>query len=254
MGHIGRGARHSRQQQQEQRNRNKTFERKKKLFSGLNLTVVTPSRWLANLVKESFLKDYPVEVINNGIDLGVFRPTESDFRKKYGIGDKKIVLDVAFGWDARKGLDVLLELAKRLPDDYVIVLVGTDDAIDKTLPPNIISIHRTQNQRELAEIYTTADVFAIPTREDNYPTVNMEAIACGTPVITFRTGGSPEMVDGNTGSVVECDDVDALEREIIRICSDKPYSTEMCVEKAKSFDKYKRFKEYVSAYERIAKK
>ena len=232
-------------------NSKQLFERKKKLFSGLNLTVVTPSRWLADLVKESFLKDYPVEVINNGIDLGVFRPTESDFRKKYGIGAKKIVLDVAFGWDERKGLDVLLELAKRLPDDYVIVLVGTDDAIDKTLPPNIISIHRTQNQRGLAEIYTAADAFAIPTREDNYPTVNMEAIACGTPVITFRTGGSPEMVDGNTGSVVECDDVDALEREIIRICSDKPYSTEMCVEKAKSFDKGERFCEYTVLYERI---
>ena len=229
------------------------FNRKKALFTGLDLTVVTPSQWLADLVKQSFLKDYPVEVINNGIDLGVFKPTESDFRKKHGIDDKKIILDVAFGWDVRKGLDVFHELAKRLPDDYKIVLVGTNAETDKRLPDNIISIHRTQNQQELAEIYSAADVFVNPTREDNYPTVNMESIACGTPVITFKSGGSPETIDHTSGSVVECDDIDALEREIIRICEDKPYSKENCIAKAQEFDKIRRFKEYISSYERIAK-
>ena len=229
----------------------KLFNRKKELFSGLDLTIVTPSQWLADLVKQSFLKDYPVEVINNGIDLGVFNPTESDFRKKHGIDDKKIILDVAFDWDARKGLDVFLELDKRLSDDYKIVLVGTNDETDKRLPESIISIHRTQNQQELAEIYSAADVFVNPTREDNYPTVNMESIACGTPVITFKTGGSPEMVDGNTGSVVECDDIDALEREIIRVCEDKPYSKENCIARAQQFDKKERFREYINLYERV---
>ena len=230
------------------------FNRKKELFAGLNLTVVTPSQWLADLVKQSFLKDYPVEVINNGIDLGVFNPTESDFRKKHGIDDKKIILDVAFDWDARKGLDVFLELDKRLSDDYKIVLVGTNDETDKRLPESIISIHRTQNQQELAEIYSAADVFVNPTREDNYPTVNMESIACGTPVITFKTGGSPEMVDGTSGSVVECDDIDALEREIIRVCEDKPYSKENCIARAQEFAKAKRFQEYVDLYDRVLNK
>lgn len=233
---------------------NQLFKRKKELFSGLDLTVVTPSQWLADLVKQSFLKDYSVKVINNGIDLDVFKPTESDFRKKYGLENKKIILDVAFGWDARKGLDVFLELEKRLPDDYKIVLVGTTEDTDKLLPESIISIHRTQNQRELAEIYTASNVFVNPTREDNYPTVNMESIACGTPVITFRTGGSPEMVDENTGAVVECDDVDALEREIVRVCTDEPYSKESCLKRAEKFDKTERFKEYLTTYERITKK
>ena len=232
---------------------NKLFERKKKLFEGLDLTIVTPSEWLADLVKQSFLKEYPVFVINNGIDLGVFKPIESDFREKYGIKDKKIILDVAFDWDARKGLDVFVELAKRLPEDYKIVLVGTNEEIDKLLPENIISIHRTQNQRELAEIYSAADVFVNPTREDNYPTVNMESIACGTPVITFRTGGSPEMVDDTTGAVVECDDVDALEREIVRICANQLRYRDACISKAKDFDKNKRFEEYVTAYEQITR-
>lgn len=128
------------------------------------------------------------------------------------------------------------------------MLVGTDDQVDKQLPDNIISIHRTQNQKELAEIYTAADLFVNPTREENYPTVNMESIACGTPVLTFRTGGSPEILDDTCGAVVDCDDVDAMEREIIRICEQSPYSQEACLNKAKEFDMSDRFKEYIDLY------
>lgn len=227
------------------------FEKKKALFTGLDLTIVTPSRWLADLVGQSFLKEYPVQVIYNGIDQDVFQPTQGDFRKKYGQENKKIVLGVAFGWGPRKGLDVFVELAKRLPEDYRIVLVGTDEKVDRLLPKNIISIHRTQNQQELAEIYSAADVFVNPTREENYPTVNMEALACGTPVLTFRTGGSPEMLDETCGSVVECDDVDAFEKEIIRICTDKPYPKAACLKKAREFDQSERFMEYLNLYETI---
>ena len=227
------------------------FERKKELFSGLDLTIVTPSQWLADLVKQSFLKEYPVHVIHNGIDLDVFKPASSSFQVKHGLENKKILLGVSFGWDERKGLDVFLELSKRLPEDYQIILVGTDANVDKLLPENIISIHRTQNQQELAEIYSAADLFVNPTREENYPTVNMEALACGTPVLTFRTGGSPEMVDDSCGSVVEYGDVDALEKEIVRICVDEPYSEENCLEKARDFKQNERFKEYLKLYERI---
>ena len=224
------------------------YDRKKQLFSGLNLTIITPSQWLADLVKQSFLKEYPVKVIHNGIDLSVFRPTPSDFREKYHIPeDKFILLGVAFGWGKRKGLDVLVELSRRLdPEKNQIVLVGTDDSVDKTLPENILSIHRTQNQQELAEVYTAADLFVNPTREDNYPTVNMEAIACGTPVLTFRTGGSPEIVDKDTGAVVDCDDIDALEQEIVRITHTSPFDTDTCVSTAKSFDGTARFEEYLN--------
>ena len=227
------------------------FEKKKALLSGFNLTVVTPSVWLADLVKQSFLKDCPICVINNGIDLSVFQPIESDFRKNHGLEEKKIVLGVSFGWSEKKGLDVWIELSKRLSEDYQIVLVGTNDKTDKALPKNILSIHRTQNQRALAEIYAAADVFALPTREENYPTVNMEALACGTPVVTFRTGGSTEMLDETCGIAVECDDIDAMETEIVRICSETPYSAEACLKKAKQFDQNERLKEYIELYERI---
>ncbi len=224
------------------------WEWKRKWFTGVeNMTIVTPSQWLADLVKQSYLKDYPVKVIYNGIDLSVFQPTPSGFREKHGIKpDTKLLLGVAFGWGKRKGLDVFVELAGRMDDGYQIVLVGTDDATDKLLPDNVISIHRTQNQRELAEIYTAADVFVNPTREEVLGLVNVEALACGTPVITFDTGGSPECIDETCGSVVPCDDVDALEREIIRVCAEKPYLREACLERAKAFDMNARFEEYVS--------
>lgn len=231
------------------------YKLKKKWFTGVsNMTIVTPSKWLADLVGESFLKEYPVRVINNGIDLSIFKPTVSDFKERYDIVDKHIILGVAFGWGKRKGLDVFIELSHRLDrKKYQIVLVGTDDSVDKKLPDNIISIHRTQDQKELAKIYSIADVFVNPTREEVLGLVNVEAIACGTPVVTFNTGGSPECIDSTSGSVVEKDDIDAMEKEIIRICETRPYSEEACLRRARSFDKNERFREYIDLYEELAR-
>lgn len=232
----------------------KMYELKKKLFCGVkDMTIVTPSEWLAGLAKQSFLRNYPIKIINNGIDLSIFKPTQSCFRERHKLYGKKIILGVASCWEYRKGIDVFVELSKRLDKDYKIVLVGTNDGIDSQLPANILSIHRTDNQVQLAEIYTVADLFVIPTREENYPTVNMEALACGTPVLTFRTGGSPEII-GNCGSVVEVNDIDAMEREIIRICDDKPYSESACLERSKSFDMNDRFQEYIELYKEVLKK
>lgn len=225
------------------------YEKKKQLFSGLDLTIITPSQWLADQVKQSFLKAYPVKVINNGINLSVFYPRESDFRKKYQLEEKFVLLGVAFGWAPRKGLDVFIRLTKRLdPEKYQIVLVGTDDKVDKQLPGNVISIHRTANQTELAEIYSAADLFVIPTREENYPTVNMEAIACGTPVLTYRTGGSPECIDEETGAVVDCDDEEALYQSILRIEAERPFSAEDCLVRAQKFSEKDKFCEYLELY------
>ena len=225
------------------------FERKKRLLADLQLTIITPSHWLAQQVNESFLSKYAVKVIHNGIDLTVFCPRRSDFRSRYGLKEKYIVLGVAFDWDPRKGLDVFAALAGRLDERFRIVLVGIGDPIEEQLPDRIIAISHTNNQTELAEIYSAADVFVNPTREENYPTVNMEAIACGTPVVTFRTGGSPEIPDNQTGCVVDRDDVDAMHDEIIRICTQKPFSKAACLRRAAEFDKEKCFKEYLSLYE-----
>ena len=231
----------------------KMWQLKKEWFTGVNhMTIVTPSKWLCDLVKQSFLSEYNVKVINNGINLNIFKPTESDFCEKYSLKDKKIVLGVAAGWNDRKGLDVFIELSKRLDGEkYQIVLVGTDDTVDNKLPKNIISIHRTQDQTELAEIYTASDLFVNPTREDTFPTVNMEAIACGTPVVTFRTGGSPEIIDDTCGSVVNFNDMDAFEKEIRRICEDKPYSKENCLNRARMYNMEDKFKEYFELFAEI---
>ena len=229
----------------------KMWKLKKKWFTGINnMTIVTPSQWLADLVKQSFLKDYPVQVINNGIDLETFKPISSDFRQRYNISESQyVLLGVAFGWGKRKGLDVFVELSKRLDDkQYKIVLVGTDYSVDKMLPKNIISIHRTQNQTELAEIYSVADLFVNPTREENYPTVNMESIACGTPVLTFRTGGSSEILDDKTGYVVDADDIDDLEKQIVCICTKQVFSEDDCLERAMKFANNIKFQEYINLY------
>jgi len=169
------------------------FILKKKLFTGVNnLTLVTPSKWLANLVFESYMKEYEIRVIYNGVDRKVFKPTESNIKEKYNCQNRKIVLGVASVWDKRKGLSTFNELANRLDKSYQIVLVGLNkDQIEK-LPNNIIGIERTNSVQELVELYSMAYVFVNPTLEDNYPTTNIEAIACGTPVITYATGGSTE--------------------------------------------------------------
>lgn len=224
------------------------FEKKKRLFTGLDLTIITPSHWLAEQVKQSFLHTYDVEVIHNGIDLSVFTPRESDFRDRYGCRDKYLVLGVAFGWGSRKGLDVFCELARRLDSRYQIVLVGTDAGVDKLLPENIISIHRTQNQRELAQIYTAADVFVNPTREETFPTTQLESLACGTPVIAFDTGGSPECLDGSCGAVVDRNDLSALEEKIRSLCREMPFGTEDCLRRAANFRQEEKFKAYLNLY------
>ena len=225
------------------------YRKKKELFTGLDLTIITPSQWLADEVKQSFLKEYPVKVINNGIDLSTFRPRESDFRKKYNIEDQFVVLGVAFGWGVRKGLDVFIELSKRLDKRFQIVLVGTNDQIDQQLPDNIISIHRTNNQTELAEIYTAADVFVNPTREENFPTTHMESLACGTPVIAFNTGGCAEMLNEKCGVVTEKENLEELVEKIIAVCCDKIFSKEDCIARAQDFAQQVKFEEYIILYE-----
>ena len=185
------------------------FERKRALFSGIkDMTLITPSKWLADLVSESFLKKYPVKVIDNGIDLSVFKPTESDLRKKYGLTDKKVILGVASVWDERKGLDDFIKLSDLLDRQYQIVLIGLSDRQLKKMPDNVIGIKRTDSVTELAQWYTTADVFINLTYEDNYPTVNLEAQACGTPCITYRTGGSVESVPEE--NIVDAGDISTI--------------------------------------------
>lgn len=186
-------------------NVDRNFVRKKAAFTGVsNMQLVVPSRWLEGLVKQSYLQEYPVEVVYNTIDKKVFKPTPSDFRERYSLQGKKIVLGVANVWDTRKGLNDFISLAGLLDDGYVIVLVGLTERQIKKMPPNIIGLRRTNSAQELAAIYTAADVFVNPTYEDNYPTVNLEAQACGTPVITYDVGGCKETLHNSNCALTAC--------------------------------------------------
>lgn len=183
------------------------FERKRAAFTSVSperVTLVTPSQWLADLVKQSFLKEYPVEVRHNTIDKTVFKPTATDFRDSYNIGDRFMVLGVASTWTERKGLGDFVRLAGDLDSErFAIVLVGLSPKQIKALPVGVVGLARTESPQELAGIYSTADVFFNPTREDNYPTVNLEAEACGTPVVTYDTGGCRETIAREDSNVVQ---------------------------------------------------
>ena len=223
--------------------RSKTnYARKKACFTGVkNLTIVTPSRWLADLVKQSYLGQYNVEVIPNGINTQVFRPAEGTFREDYGLQDKKIVLGVASAWGENKGLFDMYKLAEMLDDTYRVVLVGLKPEQMKKVPKNITAIMRTDNPQQLAHIYTTADIFVNPTYQDNYPTVNLEAQACGTPVITYRTGGSVESVP--KGQIVEQGDLQGLLLAIENMENGKIQNMDFSAEHC--------FFEYIALYDEV---
>lgn len=228
------------------------WSKKKKWFTGIDdLTLVTPSKWLKNLVEESYLNKYDIQVINNGIDLKAFNYMPNNLKKKLNIdNDCYVVLGVSFSWSEKKGLDIFVDLAKVLDDNYRIILIGTNDEIDKQIPANIISIHKTENQRELVEFYSIANVFLNPTREDNFPTVNMESLACGTPVITFNTGGSPEILDDTCGIVIEDENVNSIKKTIIHVCENNLFSREDCRKRALKYSSERMIKEYINVYEK----
>ena len=221
------------------------YKKKKSLFTSLvNLTIVTPSYWLAEIVKDSYLKAYDVKVINNGVNLEIFKPRNSDFRTRYHLDNKFIILAVAPLWTKSKGIDRLIKLSNSIDTEYAIVIVGkTDEKIDNE---NLVLIERTDNQVELAEIYTAADVFLNPTREDTFPTVNMEALACGTPVLSFGACGSAEAFDETCGEIVSEDTIlDILKR----IKSESYFTKEKCVDKGSNYNQICKYQEYLSLYD-----
>lgn len=196
------------------------YIKKKELFCGVErMTIITPSYWLADLAKQSFLSEYPVEVVHNEIDKGIFKPTIGDFRVKYGLQNKKVILGVASSWNEKKGLSDFIKLAQVLDERFIVILVGVTQKQVKNIPSDIICIQRTDDMKQLAEIYSAADVFLNLTYEDTYPTVNLEAQACGTPCITYRTGGSIESVSSDC--IVEQGDIDTLLSKITKVIEGK---------------------------------
>ena len=193
------------------------WRRKKRIMSGIpQVSLVTPSKWLRDLVKRSFLSEYQVTVIHNGIDTSKFYPIESNIKKSLKIDHKIMLLGVATTWNSMKGFNDYLQLAGILSEDYQIVLVGLTKKQKKHLPKNVIGLEQTTSINELAKLYSAADCFLNLSYCENYPTVNLEAMACWTPVITYQAGGSPESVQLWKGVVVEKGNIYAVKEAIIQ--------------------------------------
>ena len=248
----------------------RNFRDKRDAFCSMpedRLTIVPVSDWMRSEMSESFLKDYRFQVIHNGIDTDVFSPQpalESEVRRCYGLGDRHVILGIASIWSEEKGLNDFVEMAARLDSDEVIVLVGMDrkqldDVLSRcgrtALGDRMVAVKRTADVHQLAGLYSTADVLVNPTWQDNYPTVNLEAISCGTPVVTYRTGGSIEAVAGDTGFVVEQGDIEGLVDAVRRVETlGKAHFRDACRSRAvKEFRKEDRYAEYIELYERLTK-
>lgn len=208
------------------------------------MTLVTPSEWLAGLVRTSFLGKYPIRVIPNGIDLSVFRPVDGDFRKRYNLREKRIILGVASVWDERKGLDDFLKLAELIDEQTCIVLVGVNKKQIKQLPNNVIGIERTNNVNELAEIYTAADVFVNPGKEETMGMTTVEALACGTPAVVYNCTAIPEVIDETCGVVIE-PGAEHIWDAVARIKKD---NGEACLKRAESFGLNRPAEQYLKTY------
>lgn len=228
----------------------KNYTMKKNLFgANNNLTIIACSEWIANFVRQSFLKDKPIYVINNGIDLNVFKDSEN-----LGTNKKTFhVLAVSNVWNKDKGFDDILKLREILSNEYEITIVGVTKQQLNSLPQGIVGIERTQNVHELIALYSKAEVFINPTYADNFPTVNLEALACGTPVITYRTGGSPEAIDEKTGIVVEQGDLNGLAVAIQKM-KENPLSSADCRKRAEDyFERDKCYDMYIDLYDSLLK-
>lgn len=222
----------------------KNYAQKKNLFTGIkDLQIVTPSEWLKGKVQESYMKEYPVTVVPTGIDLNVFQDTASDLREQYGLQNKYVILGAANPWRDRKGLEDFKKLSRLISDKYKIVMIGLKPAQIKELPESIIALERTDSIQEMAAWYSAADVYLNLTLEDTFPTTNIEALACGTPVITYKAGGSPESLTKDCGIVVARRDTNGVlaALDTMRLGEDRKAA---CIERARQYSSKIRFRQY----------
>lgn len=231
---------------------------KKSLFTSLpNVTIVTPSTWLATQVKQSFLSSYPVHIINNGIDLSTFYPQSSEachsLCKSLNLEGKIILLGIASTWNSRKGFEDFIKINEMLDDSFCIVLVGLKKKQIKKLPKNIIGIERTESIQQLATLYSLADIFINPSVEETFGLVTAEAMACGTPCIVYNATASPELVDDNSGKVVNKKNINQLLFAIQEIIKNgKSFYSNACINRIHSlYNKNERYKDYLNLYNRI---
>ena len=228
------------------------YIRKKKSFTSIsNLMIVTPSYWLMDQLSKSFLRSIERITIPNGVDLRKFRPTQNNLREFYHCENKIFLVGVASVWTKNKGLNDFIKLRSMLDDRYAICLVGLTKEQIRRLPEGIIGRRRTESMEELAQYYSVADFFLNLTYEDTFSMVNMEALACGTPIIAYATGGSPEIIQKMCGMIVETGDLKAVVRLLSGEAQEKDYYHNACLERASQYDKEECYKQYINLYKKM---
>ena len=228
----------------------RNYRIKKEMFTGFsNLHIVTPSKWLGKLAEQSFMGNYPVHVCPSGIDLKAFRENSNLSKEALGVQGKFVLLGVASRFGKMKGIDDIIALSQMLPqEEYAIVLVGNVDSKTQ-LPPEIIHIQKTHDITELCSYYSLADVFINPTLQETQGLTTLEALACGTPVVVYNSGGAAENVPPQCGAVVPRGDLNGFKRVIEQIKSGElQYSSEECKATAQKFGYEDLFRPIVELY------
>ena len=223
---------------------------KKRLFNGVNkLCITTPSDWLREQVLQSILGDYPVVTVHNGIDLDIFKPVTSDIKERLGIIDKKMLLGVSSAWIPEKGIHDFVKLSHLLDDSYRIVLVGINERPEQ-FPKKIITVPAIHDQYELAKFYSAADIYVSFSVEETFGLPTVEAMACGTPVLTYDKTALPEPVTPDVGVVVKAHDVNAAYQAI------KCFPTldkEFIISAASKYNKRDKYNEFIDLYDQLRK-
>jgi putative colanic acid biosynthesis glycosyltransferase len=232
----------------------RNYRLKKQLFTGVpNLTLIAPCRWTREIVRDSFLRNVPCRVIYNGVDTQRFRPETSDLRLQFGLENKRVLLAAASDWTDRKGLPELIQLSEMLDEPYRLVILGLPEERIKALPFSVLGLKRIDSPDLLRQWYGAADCFVNPTLEDTMPLVNLEALACGTPLAVFNTGGCPEAVTESCGIVVEKGNVPKLRDAVRQICESGTFRPEACIAQAKRFSMEHTLQGYYECYREVSR-
>jgi putative colanic acid biosynthesis glycosyltransferase len=234
------------------------YSLKKKLFTSVpGMVIVSVSKWLDNLVSESFFKRSKHIVIYNGVDVNIFKPQEVNetIRSKYNLIGKHIMLGVASTWEPRKGLKDYISLSKLLGEDEIIILIGLSQKQINDLPENIIGLSRTENKQELVDLYNISDVYINLSVEETFGLTTAEALACGTPVIVYNSTACPELVDTNTGMVIAKNDIYSVYNAVSKILENgKSSYSDKCRQRViDNFDEKKKYTKYLETYESLIK-
>ncbi len=235
----------------------RNYKLKKSLFmNNKNIHIVTVSKWLESVTRESFFSGKDIFTIYNGIDTKVFRPLDDNsLKKEMALENKHVLVAAATSWSKYKGLFDYISLSSLFEDDVVFILIGLTDNQINSMPSNIVGLKRTSSALELAKYYSMADIVLNLSYQETFGLTTIEGMACGTPGIVYNTTASPELITSETGFIVEPGDINGVYHAITEILKKgkESYSNACRARVQMLYDKDKIFSDYVDFYESLIK-